>query len=67
MSSGVIASLLSSPSFISLSAGPFEKFPKVPGLLREAGDIFYDPRTGRDSRHGLVAQFRQSVFKRLTV
>jgi len=30
-----------------------------------AGNVLADTRTGRNSRHGLVAQFRQSVFGRL--
>jgi len=34
-------------------------------LSQMAGDVFADTRTGRNSRHGLVAQFRQSVFGRL--
>ena len=30
-----------------------------------AGHVFADTRTGRNGRHGLVAQFRQSIFGRL--
>src|SRR5450755_2693366 len=35
------------------------------GLSHMAGNVLTDTRTGRNRRHGLVAQFRQSVFGRL--
>src|SRR5919198_2703228 len=35
------------------------------GLTEMAGDALADPRTGRNGRHTLVAQFRQAVFGRL--
>jgi hypothetical protein len=43
----------------------FRELDDVLGLSHIAGDIFCDTRRGRNSRHGLVAQFRQSVFGRL--
>src|ERR671939_1185235 len=35
------------------------------GLTELAGEILADPRTGRNGRHTLAAQFRQAVFGRL--
>src|SRR5919198_3926106 len=35
------------------------------GLTEMAGEVLADPRTGRNGRHTLVAQFRQAVFGRL--
>jgi hypothetical protein len=35
------------------------------GLTDVAGDLFQDSRTGKNGRHGMVGQFRQSVFGRL--
>ena len=35
------------------------------GLTTMAGEVLADPRTGRNGRHTLVAQFRQAVFGRL--
>ncbi len=35
------------------------------GLTEVAGGFFQDSRTGKNGRHGLTAQFRQSVFGRL--
>jgi len=35
------------------------------GLTEVAGGLFQDSRTGKNGRHGLVGQFRQSVFGRL--
>jgi hypothetical protein len=35
------------------------------GLTDVAGGLFQDSRTGRNGRHGMVGQFRQSVFGRL--
>jgi hypothetical protein len=54
-------------SQITLDAGllAFRELDDVLGLSRIADDILADTRTGRNSRHGLVAQFRQSVFGRV--
>ena len=35
------------------------------GLTGVAGGLFQDSRTGKNGRHGMVGQFRQSVFGRL--
>jgi len=35
------------------------------GLTAVAGGLFQDSRTGNNGRHGMVGQFRQSVFGRL--
>ncbi len=35
------------------------------GLTEMAGGVFHDSRTGKNGRHGMVGQFRQSVFGRL--
>ena len=35
------------------------------GLTEVAGDLFQDSRTGKNGRHGITGQFRQSVFGRL--
>ncbi len=35
------------------------------GLAEIAGEVLTDTRCGKNSRHGLVGQFRQSVFGRL--
>ena len=43
----------------------FRELDDVLGLSQMAGNVLTDTRTGRNSRHGLVAQFRQSVFGRL--
>ena len=43
----------------------FRELDDALGLSQMAGDIFADTRTGRNSRHSLIAQFRQSVFGRL--
>ncbi len=34
-------------------------------LTKVAGGLFQDSRTGKNGRHGMVGQFRQSVFGRL--
>ena len=34
-------------------------------LTEMAGDVLADSRTGKNGRHGMVGQFRQSVFGRL--
>ena len=43
----------------------FRELDDVLGLSQMAGEVLTDTRTGRNSRHGLVGQFRQSVFGRL--
>jgi hypothetical protein len=43
----------------------FRELDDALGLSRMAGDGFGDSRTGKNSRHTLIAQFRQSVFGRL--
>ena len=43
----------------------FRELDDVLGLSQMAGSVLTDTRTGRNGRHGLVAQFRQSVFGRL--
>ncbi|MGK2961664.1 MAG: IS1380 family transposase [Gemmatimonadaceae bacterium] len=43
----------------------FRELDDALGLSQMAGEVFADTRTGRNSRHGVVAQFRQSVFGRL--
>jgi len=35
------------------------------GLTKVAGGLFQDSRTGKNGRHGMAGQFRQSVFGRL--
>lgn len=35
------------------------------GLTEMAGELFRDQRTGKNTRHSLVAQFRQSLFSRV--
>ena len=35
------------------------------GLTEVAGDVFHDSRTGKNGRHGMVGQFRQSIYGRL--
>ncbi len=35
------------------------------GLTEVTGGLFQDSRTGKNGRHGMVGQFRQSVFGRL--
>ena len=43
----------------------FRELDDALGLTCMAGDALADSRTGRNSRHSLMAQFRQSVFGRL--
>ena len=43
----------------------FRELDDALGLTASAGEILRDPRTGRNGRHSLIAQLRQSVFGRL--
>lgn len=43
----------------------FRELDDALGLTGMAGEVLVDSRTGRNSRHSLMAQFRQSVFGRL--
>jgi len=43
----------------------FRELDDVLGLTAMAGEVLTDPRTGRNGRHSLIAQLRQSVFGRL--
>src|SRR5436309_13122164 len=43
----------------------FRELDDALGLTALAGEIHRDPRTGRNGRHSLIAQLRQSVFGRL--
>ncbi len=43
----------------------FRELDDVLGLTAMAGEVLADPRTGRNGRHSLIAQLRQSVFGRL--
>ena len=43
----------------------FRELDDALGLTALVGDILVDPRTGRNGRHTLLAQFRQAVFGRL--
>ena len=44
---------------------PYRELDDALGLTEIAGDLFTDSRRGKNARHGLVGQFRQSVFGRL--
>ena len=44
---------------------PYRELDDAVGLTEIAGDVLTDTRRGRNGRHGLVGQFRQSVFGRL--
>src|SRR3954465_15921472 len=44
---------------------PFRDLDDALGLTDLAGEVLADTRTGRNSRHTLIAQLRQSVFGRL--
>jgi hypothetical protein len=35
------------------------------GLTEVAGSVFHDSRTGKNGRHGMTGQFRQSLFGRV--
>src|SRR2546422_7516072 len=43
----------------------FRELDDALGLTALAGEILRDPRTGKNERHTLLAQFRQAVFGRL--
>ena len=43
----------------------FRELDDVLGLTAMVGEVLTDPRTGRNGRHSLIAQLRQSVFGRL--
>ena len=43
----------------------FRELDDAPGLTEMAGQVLADLRTGKNNRHTLTAQFRQSVFGRL--
>ena len=45
---------------------PYRELDDAVGLTESAGDILTDTRRGKNGRHGLVGQFRQSVFGRLS-
>ncbi len=44
---------------------PYRELDDAVGLTEIAGDTLTDTRRGQNGRHGLVGQFRQSVFERL--
>ena len=44
---------------------PYRELDDAVGLTEIAGDVLTDTRRGRNGRHGLVGQFRQSVFGRV--
>ncbi len=43
---------------------PYRELDDALGLTEIAGDVLTDTRHGKNGRHGLVGQFRQSVFGR---
>src|SRR5262245_34000198 len=43
----------------------FRELDDALGLTQLAADLLHDPRTGKNGRHTLLAQFRQVVFGRL--
>jgi hypothetical protein len=43
----------------------FRELDDALGLTALAADVLTDPRTGKNGRHTLLAQFRQAVFGRL--
>ncbi len=43
----------------------FRELDETLGLSGMAAELLTDTRTGQNSRHTLIAQFRQSVFGRL--
>ena len=44
---------------------PYRELDDAVGLSEIVGDVLTDTRRGKNGRHGLVGQFRQSVFGRL--
>ena len=44
---------------------PYRELDDALGLTEIAGDVLTDTRRGKNARHGLAGQFRQSVFGRL--
>jgi len=54
-------------SSVTSDAGllPYRELDDVLGLTEIAGDVLTDTRRGKNARHGLAGQFRQSVFGRL--
>ena len=54
-------------SKVSSDAGllPYRELDDAVELTEIAGDALTDSRRGKNGRHGLVGQFRQSVFGRL--
>ncbi len=54
-------------SKVSSDAGmlPYRELDDTVGLSEIAGDALTDSRRGKNGRHGLSGQFRQSVFGRL--
>jgi len=44
---------------------PYRELDDAIGLTDMAGDVLTDTRRGKNARHGLAGQFRQSVFGRL--
>ena len=44
---------------------PYQELDDAVGLSEIAGDVLTDIRRGKNGRHGLVGQFRQSIFGRL--
>ena len=44
---------------------PYRELDDAVGLSEIAGDVLTDTRRGKNGRHGLFGQFRQSVFGRL--
>ena len=44
---------------------PYRELDDAVGLTEIAGDVLTDTRRGKNGHHGLVGQFRQSVFGRL--
>ncbi len=44
---------------------PYRELDDAVGLTEIAGDVLTDTRRGKNGRHGLAGQFRQSVFGRL--
>ena len=54
-------------SSVTSDAGllPYRELDDALGLTEIAGDALTDTRRGKNGRHGLAGQFRQSVFGRL--